>query len=60
MRFYKADEDQISVDGHDINRVTAASLRRLFSVVTQTAHLFGGSIRENIAYGKMYVFIFVS
>ena len=53
MRFYKQTGGSIFVNGHDITQVTAASLRKLFSVVTQDAQLFNGSIRDNIAYGKM-------
>ena len=53
LRFYRQSSGTIRVDGQDIKDVTAASLRALFSVVTQDAQLFNGSVRENIAYGKM-------
>lgn len=53
MRFYRHTSGTITVDGHDVNTVTAASLRRLFSVVTQDAQIFNQTIRDNIAYGKM-------
>ena len=53
LRFYRQSSGTILVDGHDIADVTALSLRRLFSVVTQDALLFNGTIRDNIGYGKM-------
>ena len=42
----------ISVDGIDIRDVTRDNLRRTFGMVLQDAWLFGGTIRENIAYGR--------
>jgi ABC-type multidrug transport system fused ATPase/permease subunit len=53
LRFYRPTKGLIEVDGVDIRVATGASLRRLFSVVTQDAALFNGTIRENIGYGKM-------
>jgi len=53
MRFYAISEGQILVNGKDISEVKAESLRKLFSVVTQNAHLFNGTVRQNIAYGKL-------
>ncbi len=53
MRFYRQSAGTITIDGHDITKVSGASLRRLFSVVTQDSQLFNASIRDNIAYGKM-------
>ena len=53
LRFYKQSSGTIYINGQDITQVTAVSLRRLFSVVTQDALLFNGTIRENIVYGKM-------
>lgn len=53
LRFYRPTNGTIIVDGHDISKVTAKSLRALFSVVTQDAALFNASIRENIVYGRM-------
>lgn len=53
LRFYRQSSGTITVDGHDITKVTGESLRRLFSVVTQDAQLFNASIRDNIAYGNM-------
>ena len=52
MRFYELDRGSISIDGVDIRNMTRGDLRRLFGMVLQDAWLFGGTIRENIAYGK--------
>ncbi len=51
MRFYEIDAGRISVDGVDIRDVTRDDLRRTFGMVLQDTWLFGGTIRENIAYG---------
>jgi len=42
----------ICIDGHDITRVTMDSLRAAMAIVPQEASLFGGTVRENIAYGR--------
>jgi ATP-binding cassette, subfamily B, multidrug efflux pump len=52
MRFYEIDGGRISVDGVDIRDLTRDHLRRTFGMVLQDAWLFGGTIRENIAYGR--------
>ena len=52
-RFYDPDEGEILVDGLDIRRVTQGSLRQQIGIVPQETLLFGGSIRENILYGKL-------
>lgn len=52
-RFYDPDAGAISIDGHDIRDLTQSSLRRQIGVVPQETLLFGGSIRENILYGKL-------
>jgi subfamily B ATP-binding cassette protein MsbA len=51
-RFYEASKGDILVDGHDIARVTTESLRNSMAIVPQEATLFGGTVRENIAYGR--------
>jgi subfamily B ATP-binding cassette protein MsbA len=51
-RFYDATGGEILVDGHDIRHLTMESLRRAIAIVPQEATLFGGSVRENIAYGR--------
>ena len=53
LRFYRPSNGVIKVDGVDISKVKADSLRRLFSVVTQDAALQNASIRDNIGYGRM-------
>ncbi|OMD22290.1 sugar ABC transporter ATP-binding protein [Paenibacillus odorifer] len=52
MRFYDVDRGSIKIDGVDIKTITRDSLRRNFGMVLQDTWLFGGTIRENIAYGK--------
>ncbi len=51
-RFYNPTWGWIEVDGHDIRNVTTDSLFRQIGFVSQETHLFGGSIRENILYGR--------
>lgn len=51
MRFYEVDGGQITIDGVDIRNVTRENLRSHIGMVLQDAWLFGGTIRENIAYG---------
>ena len=52
MRFYEIDGGHITVDGIDTLDMTRDNLRRTFGMVLQDAWLFGGTIRENIAYGR--------
>ena len=52
MRFYELDAGTISIDGKPILTLTRDNLRRTFGMVLQDAWLFGGTIRENIAYGR--------
>ena len=51
-RFYDVDQGTISIDGHDIRRVTLASLRDSIALVSQEVTLFNDTIRDNIAYGR--------
>ena len=51
MRFYELDGGRILLDGVDIRDLTRDELRRSFGMVLQDAWLFGGTLRENIAYG---------
>jgi ATP-binding cassette subfamily B protein len=53
MRFYEIDAGRISIDGIDIRDLTRDDLRRQFGMVLQDSWLFHGSIRENIAYGRL-------
>lgn len=52
MRFYDVDSGTIRIDGKDISKVPRDDLRRCFTMVLQDTWLFGGTIRENIVYGK--------
>ncbi len=52
-RFYEVTEGAITIDGQDIRDMTVASLRRQIGIVQQDVFLFGGTIRENIAYGRL-------
>ncbi|MGC6387140.1 ABC transporter ATP-binding protein [Ewingella sp. S1.OA.A_B6] len=52
-RFYELDSGSITIDGIDIRDMTQVSLRNNIGIVQQDVFLFGGSIRENIAYGKL-------
>ncbi|WP_316668633.1 ABC transporter ATP-binding protein [uncultured Propionibacterium sp.] len=51
-RFYDVDGGRILIDGVDINDVPRAQLRDQLGMVLQDTWLFGGSVRDNIAYGK--------
>jgi ATP-binding cassette subfamily B multidrug efflux pump len=53
MRFYEIDAGRISIDGTDIRDLTRDDLRRQFGMVLQDSWLFHGTIRENIAYGRL-------
>lgn len=52
LRFYDIDAGQILIDGKNIFEYDLETLRGNMSIVPQDVILFGGSIRENIAYGK--------
>jgi subfamily B ATP-binding cassette protein MsbA len=52
-RFYDVQGGAVRVDGHDVRAVTLASLRRQIGIVPQETLLFGGSVRENIRYGRL-------
>ncbi len=52
-RFYDPSEGRVLIDGHDVRRVTAASVREQIAVVSQEVSLFATSIRENIRYGRL-------
>ncbi len=54
-RFYDVNAGQILLDGHDLRAYRMADLRRAFGVVLQDTALFGTSVRENIAYGRVDV-----
>ena len=52
-RFYEVAQGRITIDGLDIRDMTLASLRRQIGIVQQDVFLFAGTIRENIAYGRL-------
>lgn len=52
MRFYDVDAGRITIDGVDIAAVPRRELRENIGMVLQDAWLFGGTIRDNIAYGR--------
>ncbi|WP_184689908.1 ABC transporter ATP-binding protein [Saccharothrix tamanrassetensis] len=51
-RFYDATEGAVLVDGVDVKSYDLSAFRRRLGVVPQEAHLFGGDVAENVAYGK--------
>lgn len=53
MRFYELDGGKITIDGVDITDMTHETLRGMFGMVLQDTWLFNGSIRDNIAYGRI-------
>jgi ATP-binding cassette subfamily B protein len=52
MRFYELDAGRITLDGTDISSLARSELRSHIGMVLQDTWLFGGTIRENIAYGN--------
>ncbi|MEZ5652614.1 MAG: ABC transporter ATP-binding protein [Burkholderiaceae bacterium] len=53
LRFYDPAEGRVLIDGVDIRDLTLDSLREQFAIVLQDTVLFGTTIRENIAYGRL-------
>lgn len=51
-RFYEVTSGAIEIDGVDVRRMALPDLRALIGLVPQDTFLFGGSVRENIAYGR--------
>ena len=52
MRFYDPQSGKILIDGHDIGTISREDIRGLFGMVLQETWLFGGTVAENVAYGK--------
>ena len=52
-RFYDINEGSITIDGVDIKQYQRESLRKNIAMVLQDTHLFTGTIRENIRYGRL-------
>lgn len=51
-RFYDVTGGAVKIDGNDVRDVTGKSLRGAIGIVQQEVYLFGGTLRENIAYGR--------
>lgn len=51
-RFYDVTEGRVTIDGNDVRKLTLESLRSQIGLVSQDVYLFGGSIKDNIAYGN--------
>jgi ATP-binding cassette subfamily B protein len=52
MRFYEVNSGEITIDGISTARMTRQEIRRHFGMVLQDTWLFGGTVAENIAYGR--------
>lgn len=52
-RFFDIQQGEIRIDGHPIRQVTRQSLRRSMAIVLQDTHLFTGTVRENIRFGRL-------
>ncbi len=52
-RFYDVDEGKITYDGINIKKIKKSELRRSMGMVLQDTHLFTGTVRDNIAYGRL-------
>lgn len=52
-RFYEPQAGRVTIDGIDTAEMTLRSLRRQIGIVSQDVFLFGGTLRENIAYGRL-------
>lgn len=53
LRFYDPDSGTISLDGNSLDQLTLRSLRQSIGLVSQDVFLFHGTVRENIAYGRL-------
>ena len=52
-RFYDPKSGEITIDGLNVSKMTLKSLRDQIGIVSQDVFLFGGTLRENIAYGRL-------
>ncbi|MBQ5534320.1 MAG: ATP-binding cassette domain-containing protein, partial [Lachnospiraceae bacterium] len=52
-RFYDIQDGKIRYDGINVNKIKKADLRRSLGIVLQETHLFTGTVRDNIRYGKL-------
>ena len=53
LRFFDPDAGAVRLDGHDLRELNLRSLRENVAVLLQETLVFGGTVRENIAYGKL-------
>ena len=53
MRYHDITRGSLTIDGYDVNDVTQRSLRSQISIVPQDTHLFSGSVRDNLRYGRL-------
>lgn len=53
LRFYDVQQGRVCLDGHDIRTLQIDDLRHAIGLVSQDVFLFHGTVRENIAYGKL-------
>ena len=51
-RLYDVEHGAVKIDGHDVRDLTSATIAAAVGVVTQESYLFGGTVRENISYGR--------
>jgi ATP-binding cassette, subfamily B, bacterial len=51
-RLYDVEKGAVTIDGHDVRDLTAETISHAVGVVTQESYLFGGTVRENISYGR--------
>ena len=52
MRFYDVTDGAILVDGHNVKEFERGNLRKMFGMVLQDTWLFGGTVKDNLKYGK--------
>ena len=52
-RFFDIKSGEITIDGHPIQKIKRDSLRRSMAIVLQDTHLFTGTVRENIRFGRL-------
>jgi ATP-binding cassette subfamily B protein len=51
-RLYDVEHGAVTIDGHDVRNLESATIARAVGVVTQESYLFGGTVRDNISYGR--------
>lgn len=52
-RFFDIQSGEITIDGHPIRRIKRNNLRQSMAIVLQDTHLFTGTVRENIRFGRL-------